>query len=51
MNRTVSWGENAIIYEADRRHGENVVDMMNLVEGKGAVTPGVNAHTMSVEEI
>ena len=41
LNWCITWGENRIKYEADRRHAEKIVEEMDLVVGKVAVTPGV----------
>ena len=40
LNRVIEWKEDKIIYEADQRHAEIIIDEMGVRNGRTAKTPG-----------
>ena len=42
LNRVVEWTDHGIQYEADQRHAELLIEMLNLKDAKGVDTPGIN---------
>ena len=51
LNRIIAWEPDGIRYEADQRHAEVLVNSLNLQEGKGAPTPGLQESSRDSEEM
>ena len=50
QNRCPSWGaNNCIIYEADPRHVEIIVELLKFVDAKGVTTPGIKKDGSTIE--
>ena len=50
LGRIVSFSEQGVVYEADPRHAERLVEELDLTEAKGVGTPGVKEETKEGEE-
>ena len=50
LNRVISWSSNGILYEADQRHADIIIQMLGLSpESKSLSTPGDNVILMDTE--
>ena len=51
LNRIVQWkGESGIIYEADPRHAELIIEQLQLAEAKSATIPGTKEEGCTQED-
>ena len=50
LNRAVSWNDQGITYEADQRHPEILLKLLNYENVKGVATPGQNEIEKEFEE-
>ena len=50
LNRIIAWESDGIRYEADQRHGEILIDVLDLKEAKGVDTPGIVVSQSELEK-
>ena len=43
LNRVLAWDDDGIRYEADQRHSEILINVLNLKDCKGVETPGTKS--------